>query len=60
MTNLFTLIATRLREPSTWIGLGSLGTAVGFAVKPELWQAISVVGMGLGGLMAVLLGENKA
>lgn len=60
MSNLFTLIATRLREPSTWIGLGSLVTAVGFAVKPELWQAISAVGMGLGGLMAVLLGENKA
>lgn len=60
MSNLFALIATRLREPSTWIGIGSLVTAVGFAVKPELWQAISAVGMGLGGLMAVLLGENKA
>lgn len=60
MGNLISLIAARLREPSTWVGIGSLVTAIGFAVKPELWQAISAVGMGFGGLMAVLLGENKA
>ena len=60
MRNLFTLIASRLREPSTWAGIGTLVTAVGFYVKPELWQAIAAVGMGLGGLMAVLIGENKA
>jgi hypothetical protein len=59
MSGIFNLIASRLREPSTWVGIGSLVTAVGFAVKPELWQSISAVGMGLGGLMAVLLGETK-
>lgn len=60
MTNLISFFATRLREPSTWIGLGSMVTAIGFAVKPELWQAISAIGIGIGGLLAVLLPENKA
>ena len=53
-------VAAKLKEPSTWIGLGSLATAVGWSVSPEHWQTISQVGMGLGGFLAVVLSESKA
>jgi len=60
MGALITALTDRLKEPSTWVGLGSLVTAVGWKIAPDLWQAISVVGMGLGGLMAIILTEKKA
>ena len=56
---LFDFIADRLKEPSTWMGLGSLVTAIGWQFSPELWQAIAAVGMGIGGLVAVLLAEKR-
>lgn len=59
MDNFLSLAVARLKEPSTWVGLGSLVTAVGFAVSPDLWQAISAVGMGVGGLVAVILKEKS-
>jgi hypothetical protein len=52
-------ISQRIKEPSTWVGLGSLVTAVGWQFSPELWQAIAAVGMGVGGLLAVLVKEKK-
>jgi hypothetical protein len=58
MNKFLSLIAARLREPSTWVGVGSLVTAVGFSVAPELWKEISAVGMGVGGLLAVLMSEK--
>lgn len=60
MSALLSALVDRLKEPSTWVGLGSLVTAIGFAIKPELWQQISAVGMGIGGLLAVILTEKKA
>jgi hypothetical protein len=60
MGSIISMLIARLKEPSTWIGLGSLVTGIGFAVKPELWQAISAVGMGIGGLLAVVIPEQKS
>lgn len=59
MNTLFTAIIDKLKEPSTWVGLGSLITAIGWNIKPELWAQISGIAMGIGGLLAVMLSEKK-
>lgn len=53
-------VIARLREPSTWVGLGSFLTGVGFAIAPELWQQITAVGLGVGGLISVLMSEKAS
>lgn len=58
MSNAFAWIIARLKEPSTWAGIGSIVTAAGFAIRPDLWQEIASVGMGIGGLLAVILNEK--
>lgn len=58
MNALIAAIISKLKEPSTWVGLGSLLTAIGWNIAPELWASISGVAMGFGGLMAVLLSER--
>lgn len=59
MSSILSFLASRLREPSTWAGIGTLITGVGVALKPELWQAITAIGLGLGGLLAVFIPEQK-
>ena len=60
MSNILSMLVSRLKEPSTWAGIGTLITGVGIALKPELWQAITAIGLGVGGLLAVLLPEQKS
>lgn len=57
--NFVTAILPKLREPSTWVGIGSFLTAIGFAVRPDLWQEISTVCMGIGGILGIVLNEKK-
>lgn len=57
MDSAFAYIVARLREPSTWVGLGSFLTGVGVIVAPELWQQITAIGLGVGGLLAVIVKE---
>lgn len=52
-------ILARLKEPSTWIGLISLGALVGISFSPDLSGAIVKFGVALGGLLAVVLPEGK-
>lgn len=52
-------IASRIREPSTWAGLGTALTGVGVTVSPEHWQAIMGLGMGIGGMIAVLFPDGS-
>ena len=59
MDSIWEYLAARLSEPSTWVSLGSLATAVGFAVSPENWQMIAAFGMGLGGFIGTVLRERK-
>lgn len=47
----------RMGEPSTWVGLGSMATAVGWSIAPDHWMLISQVGMGAGGFMAAVLSD---
>ena len=58
MSGLISIVVAKLREPSTWVGLGSLVTAIGWNIKPELWAQISGIAMGIGGLLAVILSEK--
>jgi len=52
-------LAARASEPSTWVSLGSMVTAVGFNLAPEYWTYIAGIGMGLGGLIGLILREKK-
>lgn len=60
MSGLLNAIIEKMKEPSTWVGLGTLVTAIGWNIKPELWASISGVAMGIGGLLAVILSERKS
>lgn len=49
----------RAKEPSTYVSLGMLLTAVGWSISPEHWQVISQFCMGLGGFIGMILAERK-
>ena len=51
-------LVTRMKEPSTWVSLGGLVTAVGWNISPDYWQAIAGIGMGLGSLIGIILRER--
>lgn len=44
----------RLREPSTWRGLILLATAMGWAIRPDLAEAIVALGIALAGGVGVV------
>lgn len=48
-------IAARLGEKSTWVALGSVLTGLGVMVKPEQWQAIMGLAMGISGMISIFL-----
>lgn len=49
----------RMAEPSTWVSLGSVFTGLGVVIAPDKWQAITAIGLGLGGLLGAGLRERK-
>ena len=51
------MVIARLKEPSTWVSIGSALGMFGITVPGPLWQAISMVGAGLALLAGVLLKE---
>ena len=52
-------IGARLREPSTYAGLGALLGLLGLGSDPGLIKDIGMIGLGTGGLIAVVLPEGK-
>ncbi len=50
-------ILARLKEPSTWAGLGVMLGGMGIKVQPGLWQSIAVAGAAIAGLIATVLAE---
>lgn len=52
-------IVARIQEPSTWVSLGSLFTGLGIAIAPDKWQAITTIGLGLGGLIGAALKDRR-
>lgn len=54
-----TWILRRLREPSTWRGLVLIGSAFGISLEPQQWDAITVAGMALIGLIEAFRKEPE-
>lgn len=52
-------LGTRLREPSTYAGLGVLLAAFHLANADDWVSAITAIGTGIGGIIAILLPEAK-
>lgn len=51
-------LANRLKEPSSWAGVGVLVGALGLQVAPDTWHSIVQIGTGIAGLLAVILKET--
>jgi hypothetical protein len=53
-------ILERLREKSTWMTLLTLvGAIAGITINPELSEEISMAGMGIAGIIAIVTKEEK-
>lgn len=52
-------IGARLREPSTYAGLAALLAVVGVGAGSDLIKDISMIGMGIGGLVAIILPDAR-
>ena len=52
-------LGARLREPSTYAGLGILLAALHFGNVSDWVSAISSIGVGIGGVIAIVLPEGK-
>ncbi len=48
----------RLKEPSTWAGIGVLLTLTGLNITPDQWSALVNVGIAVAGALAVFLPEK--
>lgn len=53
-------ILERLKEKSTWVAIGSVITALGVSISPDLWQMIMAIGMGIPGLISIFLPARVA
>jgi len=49
----------RLKEPSTWAGIGVLLSLFGVNFAPEQAQVFVQGGVGFAGLLAIFLGEPR-
>lgn len=59
MDAILAYFSARLQEPSTWVSLGTLATAIGWKAAPQYWDTIAMIGMGAGGLIGTVLRERK-
>ena len=48
-----------LKQPTTWAGLISIATALGLSISPELAAEITSSGIGLVGIIAIFVNEDK-
>ena len=52
-------LGARLREPSTYAGLAAVLAVAHLSSDPGLVHSLSMIGMGLGGVIAFFLPEGK-
>lgn len=52
-------IINRLKEPSTWSGLGMLAVSLGLGIPPGTIEAVTSIGVGVAGLAAIFLREKS-
>lgn len=57
-SRIMTYAIARLKEPSTWRGMAVTLTAMGLALDPQQWQAITSVGLAIAGLIGVSLPDQ--
>lgn len=55
---IFQYILDRLKERATWLSISTALTGMGVVVKPDQWQAIMGIGMGLSGMITAFLPPN--
>ncbi len=53
-------LGARLKEPSSYAGLGIILMAMHLSIPPDVVKSITYIGMGVGGILAVVFPENKA
>lgn len=51
----FTYIFDRMKERNTWLSLGTALTGMGVAIKPDQWQLIMAIGMGIPGIITAFM-----
>ena len=54
----FKWIIGRARERSTWLGLASLGAAIGITFTPTQLDAVVAVGMAIAGTIAIFSADQ--
>lgn len=45
----------RMKERGTWLSLGTALTGMGVMIKPDQWQLIMAIGMGLPGIVTAFI-----
>jgi hypothetical protein len=53
-------LGARLKEPSSYAGLGIILMAMHLSIPPDIVKSITYIGMGVGGILAVVFPENGA
>ncbi len=48
-------ILDRMKERGTWLSLGTALTGMGVAIKPDQWQLIMAIGMGIPGIVTAFI-----
>lgn len=51
-------IAARFTEPSSWAGITTGLTAIGFSLPPGTAQSVTYLGAGIAGLLAFFIPES--
>jgi hypothetical protein len=51
-------IIDQLKQPSTWRGIVILCSSLGYALTPDMGQAIIAVGLAVSGLIGILAGPD--
>ena len=60
MNDLFSLLANRLKQASTWASIAALLAALHIGVDPGLWKDITVYGTVIAGALGVIIDESKS
>jgi len=53
-------LIARMKEPSTYAGLGVLMASFGYHIEPGILQSVVALLTGIAGLVSVLIGEKTA
>lgn len=52
-------LSDRLKEPSTYAGLAAIAMVFHVGIPTDLMTSITSLGVGVGGVLAFVLGESK-